>query len=452
MTKTISLGLSLYLILLAGFLAPAAAQPDLTQAPAPHAPLVNVDPLKEAKLAVVRLGDGEQIGSGFIISDEGHVLTALHVIQQLFGDAIPYVVNIYLHPDFGLGPQQALVVNYDEGFDLALLRIVDFPKVNYVDGSGRSRQPTVRPMHEQGQVSGEVVLLGNPLRCQQTVDCFTDRKLPLETEKGTGGFLVLAGNIGDGFSGGPALNQRSEAIGLIRGNVDEGVRIVPLKYVRTFLWRSGIDVFGEYRNYPSEISLLRKQYDEMKSAVESLKKQLVWENALTKDVEVKIDDHFTKKEAISIRWRKLFDDQHTPIRLEDVCLTVTPTKKWSTENDDMINQMPDLRTVSGREGALNECTWWFSVRASSYTSRQLLGMDEDPTGSVQSSVDEVVAGEFYIIDFSEQINDVAENLRRFGMAFEESDIASLSLSFLPATSGATVSLPHQTITFPWSAR
>ena len=73
--------------------------------------------------------DPEHLGSGFVISSDGYILTNAHVINNVFDGGI---IRIVFHDD---REYTAVLINYDEDSDIALLKInnAEFGKVfNYL--------------------------------------------------------------------------------------------------------------------------------------------------------------------------------------------------------------------------------------------------------------------------------------------------------------------------------
>jgi len=85
---------------------------------------IPTDPRERAVAAVVELVVDDGTGSGTIVSDDGLVLTARHVIGDRTGDGKPIYVAMDLDPTRTTRELfRAKVVKSDEGLDLALLRI-----------------------------------------------------------------------------------------------------------------------------------------------------------------------------------------------------------------------------------------------------------------------------------------------------------------------------------------
>jgi serine protease Do len=83
------------------------------------------EPRARAVAAVVEVVVGEGSGSGTIVSADGFVLTALHVVGERAGGDAEVVIAVNLDPtNITRDLVRARVVRSDEGLDIALLRIV----------------------------------------------------------------------------------------------------------------------------------------------------------------------------------------------------------------------------------------------------------------------------------------------------------------------------------------
>jgi serine protease Do len=141
-------------------------------------------------------------GSGFLISEDGYILTNFHVIED--ADR----VEVRVKDDSQ--PYRAEVVGEDRLTDLALLKIK----------AGR-RLPTI-PLGDSEKVRvGEwVVAIGNPLYWDHTVTVGVvsakGRRLPSDTGRDASfdDFIQTDAAINFGNSGGPLLNLYGEAIGI----------------------------------------------------------------------------------------------------------------------------------------------------------------------------------------------------------------------------------------------
>lgn len=140
-------------------------------------------------------------GTGFIIDDQGHILTNNHVVA----DADRLEVTLV---DGTTIPAQ--LVGRDSRFDLAVIR-AGIP-------SGQLK-PASLGDSDQLQVGEQVVAIGNPYGLEGTVTTgIVSSRRPVVSEPEGDGILVNAiqtdASINPGNSGGPLLNSRGEVIGI----------------------------------------------------------------------------------------------------------------------------------------------------------------------------------------------------------------------------------------------
>jgi S1-C subfamily serine protease len=142
----------------------------------------------------------EGAGSGFLIDDQGHILTNYHVVQQareievILGDQKRYAAKF-----LGGDPRN----------DIALLRV-----------EARGAKLTPPPLGDSSslQVGQHVLAIGNPFGFQSTLTTGVVSALGRTVQTGDNTFLDEAiqtdAAINRGNSGGPLLNSRGEVIGV----------------------------------------------------------------------------------------------------------------------------------------------------------------------------------------------------------------------------------------------
>jgi serine protease Do len=172
-------------------------------------------------------------GSGFVIAEDGYLLTNNHVIDQ----ADDIKVRLHDGREF-----TAKVVGTDPSIDLALLKI----------NTKGEKLPTL-PLGDSSEVRvGEWVLaIGNPQELTQTVTVGVvsakDRRVPIgNTDQGVVSFIQTDAAINFGNSGGPLLDIRGNVIGINtairRMNLAEGIGFaLPIDHARRV-----IDQLREY--------------------------------------------------------------------------------------------------------------------------------------------------------------------------------------------------------------
>jgi serine protease Do len=139
--------------------------------------------------------DVQSLGSGFIISDDGYVMTAAHVVEN----ATEIIVRLTNRREY-----EAEIIGLDKRSDVALLKI---------DGS---KLPTVRMGDPSKLKVGEWVLaIGSPFGFENSATAgivsAKGRSLPNETYVP---FIQTDVAINPGNSGGPLFNLDGEVVGI----------------------------------------------------------------------------------------------------------------------------------------------------------------------------------------------------------------------------------------------
>ena len=144
----------------------------------------------------------EGVGSGFIINEDGYILTNYHVIEGASEISVTLSDNTTV---------AAKVVNYDENQDVAMLKRTD----------GDVKIPAVVELGDSDQLrQGEsVIAIGTPLstNLSQTVTngIVSALNRNVETESGVMQNLIQTdASINPGNSGGPLVNTRGQVVGI----------------------------------------------------------------------------------------------------------------------------------------------------------------------------------------------------------------------------------------------
>src|SRR5918995_1681568 len=140
-------------------------------------------------------------GSGFVIDDEGHILTNAHVVQGA-GD-----IQVTLGEDED--PVDAELVGKDTSTDVAVLQ---------VDPDDTELHPLTLGSSSELQVGDPVVAIGNPFGLERTVTTGIVSALQRQI-KAPNGFTIsdvvqTDAAINPGNSGGALLDQNGEVIGI----------------------------------------------------------------------------------------------------------------------------------------------------------------------------------------------------------------------------------------------
>jgi S1-C subfamily serine protease len=140
-------------------------------------------------------------GSGFLIDDQGHIITNNHVVKG--GER----VRISLYDGTGA---EAMVIGRSVAHDVALLK-VDPQLVSAISPLEMGDSSLVRP----GQLS---IVIGNPFGLKNSVSVGVtsgvNRGLPSELGRLMPGMLQTDALISPGSSGGPMLNGSGQVIGI----------------------------------------------------------------------------------------------------------------------------------------------------------------------------------------------------------------------------------------------
>ncbi len=177
--------------------------------------------------AVVQVRTPGGLGSGFIISDEGYLITNFHVIEgetQISIEVFHQLKGQLERKAY----KQVRIIAMHKFADLALLKIEDpgAPKFSRV------------PLGDADLLSvGErVFAIGSPLGLERTV---TEGILSTKTRQMQGSlYLQTTTQINPGNSGGPLFNLRGEVVGVTNMKITFGEGLgfaIPIEQVKHFL-------------------------------------------------------------------------------------------------------------------------------------------------------------------------------------------------------------------------
>lgn len=144
---------------------------------------------------------GEAAGSGFILDEEGHIVTNNHVVA----DAQRVTVIFYNGIE-----AEATIVGTDADSDLAVIQ---------VDALAEGAHPLPLGDSDQVQVGDWVVAIGNPFRLGGSMSLGIVSAVGRSIPSGVAGFgipqaIQTDAAINPGNSGGPLLDQRGEVVGV----------------------------------------------------------------------------------------------------------------------------------------------------------------------------------------------------------------------------------------------
>src|SRR5437899_856886 len=140
------------------------------------------------------------LGSGVIVTNEGHIITNNHVVTDRQGNQVDQI-EVQLSDG---RTKEARLVGADEQVDLAVLKIDD---------------PGVKPLKladsDTVQAGDFVLAIGNPFGFDETVtDGIISSKMRPNRTDAFGDLLQTNAAINPGNSGGPLINLRGEVIGI----------------------------------------------------------------------------------------------------------------------------------------------------------------------------------------------------------------------------------------------
>ena len=141
---------------------------------------------------------GISSGSGFVLTEDGYVVTNHHVVENATG----VTVTMYDGTEY-----EAKVIGSDSTNDVALLKIEEDVKLQAVEiGSSESLN-----------VGDQVIAIGNPLgelTSTLTVGYVSAKERDVTTDGTTINMIQTDAAINSGNSGGPLFNSRGEVVGI----------------------------------------------------------------------------------------------------------------------------------------------------------------------------------------------------------------------------------------------
>ncbi|NRY61326.1 S1C family serine protease [Clostridium beijerinckii] len=210
-------------------------------------------------------GEVEGMGSGFIINEEGYVLTNFHVIANAKEVTVTLSNNTEV---------SATVVNYNQDRDVAMLKLKDGTKV-----------PAVAELGDSDEVypGAEVIAIGTPLskNFAQTLTkgVISGSNRTIDDSGKSLDFIQTDAAINPGNSGGPLVNTKGQVIGI------NSMKI-------------GSDASGS--STPVEGIGFAIPINEVKSKIDSLSKQILNLGVQAKNIDKELADKYNLSEGIYI--------------------------------------------------------------------------------------------------------------------------------------------------------
>jgi S1-C subfamily serine protease len=158
------------------------------------------------------------LGSGFLISKDGHVVTNYHVIKNGSSALVKLPNGTFFAVDG--------VLASDKTRDVAIIQAhgIDFRRLPLGDS-------------DRLQVGEEVVAIGNPLSLESTVSNGIVSAIRTVEDEG-GKFVQITAPISPGSSGGPLFNMAGEVVGITTSHLIGGQNLnfaIPINDVKLML-------------------------------------------------------------------------------------------------------------------------------------------------------------------------------------------------------------------------
>lgn len=149
----------------------------------------------------------EAIGSGVVVSDQGDILTSLHVVTQSTEILLTFA-------DGTQSPAQVTVAQPEN--DIAVLQALQPPSQIF---------PAVLGNPGAMSVGDEAFVVGNPYGLYSSMSAgvisgFNRSFQPVESKYKLEGMIQIDAAVNPGNSGGPLLNRYGEVIGIVTGLVN----------------------------------------------------------------------------------------------------------------------------------------------------------------------------------------------------------------------------------------
>lgn len=169
------------------------------------------------------------VGSGFLVSAQGHLVTNYHVVSQYALQPQRHRL-VYASTDGQQGALQLLA--FDVVHDLALLKVADPAPL------GERGVMSFRPAGEPVARGSRIFALGNPLDVGFAV---TEGAYNGLVERSFVPTLFFGGSLSPGMSGGPTVDDRGRVLGVNVATRRDGEQVsflVPAEFVVALLERS----------------------------------------------------------------------------------------------------------------------------------------------------------------------------------------------------------------------
>jgi hypothetical protein len=160
--------------------------------------------MEKAKSGVVFIKSSESIGTGFLVSEDGHVVTNYHVMDGAWYSSEIEFSDGTKYDDYS-------VIRRDIDHDLALLKIKDF----------NARPHQVLPVLETGiaESGWDAATIGHPRGSKFTINKGIVSKEKVDEELDF--VLMIDVPVNPGNSGGPLFNKNGKVIGVVVARIEK---------------------------------------------------------------------------------------------------------------------------------------------------------------------------------------------------------------------------------------
>ncbi len=156
--------------------------------------------------SVVTIRTDVSQGTGFILTDDGYIVTNAHVLADESG----YLATGIKAITYEQGIIDAEFIGFDQTFDIALLKIEgSYDRLRFGDS-------------EDVQVGEKVIAIGNPLGLQFSVSQGIVSAIHREGANGLTVYIQTDAALNPGNSGGPLINTQGKVVGINNFKVSGG--------------------------------------------------------------------------------------------------------------------------------------------------------------------------------------------------------------------------------------
>lgn len=274
--------------------------------------ILSAQPCDEPSVVAIYIindqGNEELQGAGFLVTDEGHILTAKHVIKDDNGPF--HLVRLKF-------------CNYQKKISARLLcadPIFDFALLKFDTNDLKSPVKPINFGNSFNIKAGEKLsIIGHPIRNERVV-LFESANLPIQSAQN--GLFVINGDLVEGQSGGPVLNSSGKLVGVVvKRDLNANVSyVVPIHFTQDLLLSVGVNpVFVEETGYRANLKRLQDSVKKLNDKLDFYEKalsflliDLEWgiESKLKDILDINIDNQ--KKTVLRIFYKKKFEEQTKP--------------------------------------------------------------------------------------------------------------------------------------------